>query len=522
MGQIRSKMTLQRSDRWIAGGLFLVFLYTLWRAWTVSISHDEALTYLHHVRASWLEIVRFSRPFPSNNHLLNTLLIKGLVQPFGLSEFVMRMPALLGHALYLVGMYKIARTICTHKMLLGAMCLVALQPYMLDLFSCARGYALGLGFMSLSLYYFLSYVSRPTPDTNPKPIALACWFMTLATLANLSFLHLYMAMVLFFVLFECVLWKNGLKTSQPPPALLMTSLKNLGPSIFLSGLCLVGSYTIPIRTLIKHRELYYGGEHGFWGSTVSSLIEMSLYGQSETAAVVVLLIESLIVVVWIAACLYLSRRWMKNRTFEAKEQALFALMLLIALCVSVIWAQRLLLGTKFVIGRTAIYFCPLFFLCLILLWSISQSIQHHRVKRLINVAATLVVLVISLHALRSLNTSYFYEWKYDSSTKAAMQEIRQRHAGQALEANAKSIGLHWLFEPSINFYRVQYDLHFLQQAHRGGPFNKFDYYYIFDQDDPDLKQHRIQMSRMAELRPHLKTVQAYDASNTILAVPKDF
>ena len=504
-------MKPRRSNPWVLCGLLLVFLYTLVRAWTVSISHDEALTYLHHVRGSWLEILRFSGPFPSNNHLLNTLLIKGLVRLFGLSELVMRLPALLGHGLYLVGMYKIARLVGTPRMLLGILGLVTLQPYMLDLFSCARGYALGLGCMSLGVYYFLSLVNGPSATTNPRSIALACWFLALATLANLSFLHLYLAMALFFILLECVRWRKGR---------FMTSLKILGPSVFSSSLCLLGIYTIPIRTLIERRELYYGGEHGFWGSTVSSLIEVSLYGLGP-ANLLVPILESLILVVWIFACLYLARQWIRNRTFESKERSLFFLMSLITLCVFVMEAQWYLLGTKFVIGRTAIYFSPLFFLFLVLLWSVGRSSRHERLKRWIDVAVVVVLLVVSAHFLRSMNVRYFHEWRYDASTKAAMQEIKRRHTGQSLEANEKSIGLHWLFEPSVNYYRVRYDLPFLQQAHRGGPFDRFDYYYLFDRDGPDLRDRRIRMRLTAELRKGLETIKSYDVSNTVLAVPRD-
>ena len=125
-------------------------------------------------------------------------------------------------------------------------------------------------------------------------------------------------------------------------------------------------------------------------------------------------------------------------------------MSLITLCVFVMEAQWYLLGTKFVIGRTAIYFSPLFFLFLVLLWSVGR-----------------------------------------------------------------------LFEPSVNFYRVRYDLPYLQRAHRGGPFDRFDYYYLFDRDDPDLRDRRIRMRLTEELRNGLETIKSYDVSNTVLAVPRD-
>lgn len=492
--------------------MLLVFLYTVARAWTVSISHDEALTYLHHARGSWLEILLFSGPFASNNHLLNTILIKGLVRLVGLSELAMRVPALFGHALYLVGMYKIAPRVGAPRMLPGILCLVALHPFMLDLFSCARGYALGLGFMSLGLYYFLVRVQNPTAAPNATPTTLACWFLTLAVLANLSFLHLYLAMAGFFLILECVRWR-----SVP----FVTSLKTLGPSVLASGLCLLAIYTVPVRTLIERGELYYGGENGFWGSTVASLIDVCLYGRFGSVMALLPILEALIIVVWIAACLFLARQWIQHRAFDATERALFSLMLLTTLCVFAMEAQWLLLGTKFVIGRTAVYFVPLFFLFLATLWALGRSSPRRPIARGFGIAATVLIVVVVAHAVRNVNLSYFHEWRYDASTKLAMQAIRNRHAGQDLEVDEKTIGVHWIFEPSVNFYRAYYDLAFLRKADRGGPFDEFDYYYLFDRDDPDLKDRRVRMDLTRKLRPHLETIREYELSNTVLAVPRN-
>ena len=87
--------------------IFIVFLYTSIRAYFLSMTHDEAITFLNHARGSFSDIFTYAGQIMANNHLLNTFLIKIFTSLFGISEFVIRIPALIGHGLYLVGVYKV-------------------------------------------------------------------------------------------------------------------------------------------------------------------------------------------------------------------------------------------------------------------------------------------------------------------------------------------------------------------------------------------------------------------------------
>src|SRR3990172_7509478 len=82
------------------GVSLVVFLcgWNLYRAHTQSIVFDEGLTYIRHVAKGPLHILS---SYDANNHILNSLLAWISVSAFGLSELALRLPVLLGGALYL-------------------------------------------------------------------------------------------------------------------------------------------------------------------------------------------------------------------------------------------------------------------------------------------------------------------------------------------------------------------------------------------------------------------------------------
>ena len=106
------------------------------RAYQQSITLDEADTYFWFAGrgANYIWYL-----FP-NNHVLNTLLIWLSTHAFGLSALTVRLPALLGAALYIAVAYFLCRAITDRFALQFAtlICLVY-NPFILDFFAAARG-----------------------------------------------------------------------------------------------------------------------------------------------------------------------------------------------------------------------------------------------------------------------------------------------------------------------------------------------------------------------------------------------
>ena len=87
--------------------MIIICLYVAVRVCAISITADEANTCNWHIQAGWIDIITFRSPgLPDNNHVLNTVLCKLSVMLFGLPDFTLRLPSLLGCLLFVVGLHR--------------------------------------------------------------------------------------------------------------------------------------------------------------------------------------------------------------------------------------------------------------------------------------------------------------------------------------------------------------------------------------------------------------------------------
>src|SRR5271156_3758622 len=116
----------------------------IYRAKTQSITCDEALSY-----ELWgaQPLPHMWESYDASNHVLQTLLSKVSVATFGLSEFALRLPTLLGGFLYFIAIYRLSSLVFGDGgLFLLSVCVLSLNPLLLDLLSAARGYGLALAF----------------------------------------------------------------------------------------------------------------------------------------------------------------------------------------------------------------------------------------------------------------------------------------------------------------------------------------------------------------------------------------
>jgi hypothetical protein len=151
------------------------FLLIAIRAWHQSITIDEADSALFFALRDW---PAHWHP-ASNNHVLNTIGMRFFIEIFGLSAFTVRLPALIGAAVYLWAMREIVASLAASAKL---QCLLfafsVANPLILDHLVAARGYSLALGFLALAVALFLRQ------SENTGRIAVCC---ALSFLANFSF-----------------------------------------------------------------------------------------------------------------------------------------------------------------------------------------------------------------------------------------------------------------------------------------------------------------------------------------------
>ena len=132
----------------VIGTAVFAGLWAVVRACVQSVTIDEADTYLFWVArtspAHW--------EAASNNHVLNSLLMRLCTSLFGASQFTIRLPALAGAAIYIGAAYGFCR-LMTREWKLQWLVLVCLvfNPFVFDYLVAARGYSLAMAFLMAAL-----------------------------------------------------------------------------------------------------------------------------------------------------------------------------------------------------------------------------------------------------------------------------------------------------------------------------------------------------------------------------------
>ncbi|MFH1782843.1 MAG: glycosyltransferase family 39 protein [Candidatus Omnitrophota bacterium] len=492
-----------------------VFLYTCIRAYSLSLVHDESLTYLLHVKASFWEIITYGRGIRTNNHLLNTLLIKLFTYLFGISEFVIRTPALIGHGLYLVGIYKILNLFLKRQSLLIGILLLTLHPFMLDFFSCARGYSLGLGFLIFGIYYTFKRIGQDKPSQYSL---IAIVFVFLSVLSHLSFVPIFLSMICILALLESRDQISLIKQKQPAASIIKPLFKNFFlPVIILMSLLAV-IYKGPIAKMKEAGEFAWEGvTYGFWKSTIASLIKVTLYNKDYFSSNLLFEIGLGIIILLIISLFVLFYR-SKKKEFNLDNRYLLWITLLLIICSLAVTLPVILFVGDYPTGRAAIYFIPIFLIFSLILWKNFKFIQIRSARILINILSCLMTLVLLVHFAGCLNFTHYFMWKTDADVKEMMKYLIEINKDKHLKDNSVRMGIHWIYDPCINFYKVRYGLRWLMWVDRGGfAGRKFDYYYYYDYTKNPIHN----LKERQGMPQNIKIIKKFEVSNTCLAIPKE-
>ena len=119
-----------------------VLALNLYRAATQSLTTDEAFTWQLYLSKNLRAILT---NFDANNHVLYTLLSWASVSAFGHAEWAIRLPSVLGSAIYVIAAWRLSGQ---HILWTAAL---SLNPLILDFMSAGRGYGLATALFLLSL-----------------------------------------------------------------------------------------------------------------------------------------------------------------------------------------------------------------------------------------------------------------------------------------------------------------------------------------------------------------------------------
>jgi len=210
----------------LTSGLCVFFLaFATLRAVRVPLTYDEAASYIRYVDTSTpsvfdtsaLSIFNFE---VATNHFLNTLLTKLCDVVAGGSEIVLRLPSVIGYAMFLGFSLLILHRSVRPAIATPGFLLLNLNPYVLDFFSLSRGYGLSLGFLMGSLFYLFKFLDYPQQgDGAPRDVSRSLACALGAVMSNFAMLNVWLSLLI--VLLAAIVLRNVIVgeswTTDPGP-----------------------------------------------------------------------------------------------------------------------------------------------------------------------------------------------------------------------------------------------------------------------------------------------------------------
>lgn len=422
----------------------------------IPLTHDEAVTYSLFVPKSFFDITGYVESYGMpNNHILNTLLIKGSVALFGDSTFAIRLPNLLFMLVYLYSAARISLNMSTRLLQYSSFALLLFNPYIFDFFSLARGYGMA---NSLLLFMLWSFYNWWQQRTNRN--ALATFISgALMVLSNFTTLHAFLAVELCFVL---------VVLQQKPRPTFTNALKQLRVPL-VTLLALGGILYEPFRCIMKWKTTY-GGTTGFADDSALAFVAASRYEIDyglHFEPIAILIISTCVVAAILFAMVKIYR----------KESSIAPyLILLIIIPVVAAQAQNVLLGSEFPVPRAVQFIYPLYVGVLLLIGS-----QIKKGQLVIGAIGFSLSIVLLIHFARTVNLDYVNEWKYDASSRQVLEEFTspEKFIDQPQPIH---IGISWIFEPSLNYERQRQNITTIAPFTRKRVDSTYDYYYVTSED----------------------------------------
>lgn len=480
--------------RWMpAAVLSVLVLYVACRAALLSITHDEARTYVFDIKDSFLAIISFATPGETEiNHMLFTVLAKVSNIVLGNSEFALRLPSVVAYAGFAVSCFLTLNLFVRGLILWLYFLFVAINPYVIDMFSVARGYGLAMALSAAGLYLILlAAIEEQDGRGHPwKPLAAGTLF-ALAALAHFVTLLLFISFLGLRVLMALRAAANcGLRRA--------VIIETAGLSLIAALLAVIAFG--PLARIKASGDLRLGGvQDSFFWDTLGTLVAGSFRsGISSIDG-----IGGSIICVSVAAAIVLLALRRRALFTDRNLLALFVVTFLLVSASIGSVLQHDLLGTSFLTERRGVFLIPLFGgMCALLFASGNEALS--KAGSLAAIAAALPLLALPRLALAA-DLHSTWDWAYDADTKAMIRLLERLPL--ARDGRQYSLGIIWLCEPSINFYIERDRLGWLRKVTRDDPAGDYVFYYVFRDD----------LGKVEQKAGSLAVIRQFPTARTVLA-----
>jgi len=431
-----------------------LWCYSAYRSFSVPMTHDESSTWLSLRAVGFWESLQ--SPYywtDANNHLLNTLLFQKSIALFGQADWVVRLPNVLAHLVYLIASIYIILQLTQDPITgIAGWALLNLNPYFIEFFSLARGYGLAMGFMLLSLAFLIAFLK------NPKGYIV--WEMFLA--AGLSVLSNFTQLLFFVALWGSFIWVIWRHFRFPFKRIVHFQL----PPLLISSLLGIVLYR-PILWLQNSGEFEWGSSQlkdTFWQLAADSLYKQGYFSEYT-------------IHIFFYGLILLSGVAILKGLVKKQDNFYTVVSLLVTSVIGIMIVQKGLLGTEYLVNRKALLFVPIWGL-LIFCFLLSFFKNRPSFQKII---FSLITISSIWHFSRTMNIEQTREWWFEKNTVQMLNYLEK----QAGTPTPIVLGTHWMFHPSIEYYRVTGRASFLKEVPYSKDFQpnmNYQYYYVFKKD----------------------------------------
>jgi hypothetical protein len=379
------------------------------RAATQSITIDEATSYQLFAAPSW-ELCFYSS---SGNHVLNSLLTRASTRLFGLSEFTLRLPALLGGAFYLAAAVALCRRLTPRPMLAWTLfACMAFNPFVMDYLVAARGYGLAIGLLLAAVWAF---------SVDRRALASLC--LGLSFCANFSFAYVDGALAAVFAI-DAARRARGWRAA----------IECLAPGALAAAL-LCG------RTVWRYPrdQLYYGAQSLRESATSLLAATFDEWSPSLPDALTSLAAP---LWPWLAALFVAALVWQAARVALGGPRLGRLLAYACGLALLAHWLAFRFLHVPLPLARTGLFFVPLAFLLIGIGGAQDGPLWQRR-------AAVAALLLCAVWFAGCLRLTHFKEWKFNADTRDLFVFLDGVRHSRGL----RGVEIDWRYSASLNFYR---------------------------------------------------------------------
>lgn len=418
------------------------------------MTHDEAYSFYNVKHFWWVETL-----CTGNTHWFNFVAIK-LAILCGLEKIgYLRWFTSLSAMVFLCIAYQWLKTISSGYVRVFAFALLLLNPYMMDYFSLARGYAAGMMFQAVSLLFLY----KAYKDSRRINMLFAIGFAGLSAIANFNFFYFFVGFsVVYFFKFYFSYGFSFLKRA----AFYLDSIYFIGISVLVMK-------ALWFITVCSNDIGPYGGDT-FVDSLFSGYVKGWIYGRFLMSDMSLVMATYGIMLLVFGACFY------GISMFKKHQNQPYRVVSIIMMCMyGLTIINRNVFQVLYPVDRTTLMFFPL--IALVLVYFVMAILQQSGMAKLILVFLSIIILSGFVFNL-NFETTYDY--------------LQQRDAKESFDfterMGAKNVGISGeLYGVFRNYYQMTdhegYSFHG-EQMHTSRPvkvgkdelnLEKFDYLIVY-------------------------------------------